>query len=326
MNLPWILLVINLPGRHQALRMRLWRALKTAGASMLRDGVYLLPGRDAPRALCITLQKQIVDQGGTASLLSLPAQAAKIEAEFRAQFDRTSSYAALQSRLDKLRITLPRSSSTTARRSLQRLRRDVVAVSAIDFFPGPPRSPGRDQILAGLQAMEALVQSRFAPGEPRAGARALRQPVAPRKRNDYQGRTWATRKHPWVDRLASAWLIRRFIDRRARFVWLANPRSLPKGAIGYDFDGAEFTHTGQWVTFEVLQQAFELDSDAALRRIGTIVHFLDVGGVPIPDAAPVEAMLRQMRHRVRGDDGLLRASRQLFDDLYGGYRLQPARA
>ena len=116
----------------------------------------------------------------------------------------------------------------------------------------------------------------YAQGEPRISRRRLR----PGDRARYQSRTWATRKDPWVDRLASAWLIKRFIDPAARFAWLDRPSSLPRKAVGYDFDGAEFTHVGNRVTFEVLMETFGLDSDPALAAIGASVHFLDVGGAP----------------------------------------------
>jgi hypothetical protein len=89
---------------------------------------------------------------------------------------------------------------------------------------------------------------------------------------------WGTRQHLWVDRVASAWLITRFIDNEATFVWLAKPSDLPRGAVGFDFDGAEFTHVSELVTFEVLLASFGLDGDEALQRIGTMVHGLDVGG------------------------------------------------
>jgi hypothetical protein len=134
----------------------------------------------------------------------------------------------------------------------------------------------------------------------------------------YQKRTWATRKAPWVDRLASAWLIKRFIDRDARFVWIARPSECPKNALGYDYDGADFTHVKNRVTFEVLASSFGLDQDAALAAIGAAVHFLDVGGIPVPDAKMVEAMLKGAREKARSDDALLAEAMRVFDLLYSG--------
>ena len=105
--------------------------------------------------------------------------------------------------------------------------------------------------------------------EPRARAarRLPRQSVC-----DYQARIWATRKHLWVDRVASAWLIRRFIDAQAQFLWLDSPEDCPADALGFDFDGATFTHVGDKVTFEVLLESFGLDSDNALTRLAALVQ------------------------------------------------------
>jgi len=131
-------------------------------------------------------------------------------------------------------------------------------------------------------------------------------------------RAWATRKTPWVDRLASAWLIKRFIDRDARFAWIARPSECPKNAVGFDFDGAEFTHVKNRVTFEVLVASFGLDKDPALAAVGAAVHFLDVGGIPVPDAKGLETMLKGAREKARSDDALLGEAMRILDLLYSG--------
>ena len=141
---------------------------------------------------------------------------------------------------------------------------------------------------------------------------------------DYQGRTWATRKHLWVDRMASAWLISNHIDREAQFVWLNDPKRCPRKALGFDFDGAAFTHVDGLVSFEVLAASFGLDTDPAIARIATIVHFLDVGGVPIPEAAGIEAVLAGARASAPNDDVLLAEASRLFDNLYANYRQEAA--
>lgn len=154
-------------------------------------------------------------------------------------------------------------------------------------------------------------------GEPRAGAAGIRRLATA----DFQGRTWATRKHLWVDRMASAWLIRRFIDRKAKFLWLDSPKKCPKTALGFDFDGAPFTHVGSRVTFEVLAASFGLDGDPALARIGAIVHHLDVGGAPVPEAAGIEAVLAGLRAAASDDDDLLAEAGRVFDGLHNGFSL-----
>ncbi|MCI0433317.1 MAG: chromate resistance protein, partial [Gemmatimonadetes bacterium] len=159
-----------------------------------------------------------------------------------------------------------------------------------------------------------------APDEPHAADRAIRR----LHRKDFQGRTWATRRHLWVDRAASAWLIRRFIDPKARFLWLAKPAACPKTALGFDFDGATFTHVGERVTFEVLLASFGLD-DPALARLGELVHTLDVGGVPVPEASGFEALMTGARQGAADDDALLEVMSHTLDSLYAFYSEPRAR-
>ncbi|MBK9956698.1 MAG: chromate resistance protein [Rhodocyclaceae bacterium] len=153
-------------------------------------------------------------------------------------------------------------------------------------------------------------------GEPRAGTGEIRRLATA----DYQGRTWATRKNLWADRMASAWLIRRFIDRKAKFLWLDNPKQCPKTALGFDFDDAAFSHVGSRVTFEVLATSFDLDRNPAIARIATIVHYLDVGGATVAEAAGIETVLTGLRAAASDDDKLLAEASRVFDGLYHAYR------
>ena len=120
--------------------------------------------------------------------------------------------------------------------------------------------------------------------------------------------------------MASAWLIRRFIDRKAKFLWLDTPKKCPKSALGFDFDGAQFTHVGGRVSFEVLAASFGLDSDPSIVRIGAIVHCLDVGGVPVAEAAGIEAVLAGARAAAADDDKLLTEASRVFDSLYSNFQ------
>jgi hypothetical protein len=122
-----------------------------------------------------------------------------------------------------------------------------------------------------------------------------------------------------VDRLASAWLIQHFIDPKARFLWLVKPSDCPKDAIGFDFDGATFTHIGARVTFEVLLASFGLEGDPALSRLAALVHYLDVGGIPVPEAAGLDAILWGVRLRCDTDDTLLAEATKIFDCLYAAF-------
>lgn len=311
----WLLLVTNLPGRKQALRMRVWRALKAAGAGMLRDGVYLLPTSEPARRLLDEKATEIQEGGGSAQVLPLASEHTQ-QTAFEALFNRRAEYAALLQRVAAFRRSLRKIAEPEARRQLTALKRDASNLGAIDFFP----TDGKDALEQSLTGAEQDFTAKFSPDEPHA----TQQKIARRTARDYQARRWGTRQRLWVDRVASAWLIKRFIDSKATFVWLAEPSDLPRGAVGFDFDGAEFTHVGELVTFEVLLASFGLDGDEALQRIGAMVHGLDVGGLSAPEAPGFTAILAGARSRASDDDALIKAMFPVLDLLYSGYGSEQA--
>jgi hypothetical protein len=219
-------------------------------------------------------------------------------------------------RIGAARRSLVRLGPRKARTAVARLKRSYERLAEIDFFPGPAKGQAADAIAA----LERELEDAPSPGEPRSSGKRPRH-VDPAR---YRKRIWATRRDPWIDRLASAWLIKRFIDRDARFVWIDRPRDRPKRAVGFDFDGAEFTHSGERVTFEVLLASFGLDGDAALAAIGSAVHFLDVGGIPVADARGLETVLKGIKEKARGDDALLADSMRILDLFYSAYARAPS--
>ena len=162
---------------------------------------------------------------------------------------------------------------------------------------------------------EAVLNARFSPDEPHAAHGGIPR----RERKDYRGRTWATREHLWIDRVCSAWLIRRFIDPKAKFLWLKRPKDRSKRAVGFDFDGAEFSHVDAKVTFEVLLMSFGLDRDPGLVRLAGLVHHLDVGGIPVAEAAGFAAIMAGARVLQQDDDLLLKSIAPVLDCLYATY-------
>ena len=300
----WLLIVLSLPTQNATARMRIWRGLKSLGCAALRDGAWLLPETAATRQGLETLVDETRAAGGTAWLLRLNADDAQ-SAAFSGMFDRTSAYAELLA--DMAHFDPLAENVTTANKFLKVLRRRYETLMEQDYFPGA----GKIEAEARLLTLEATLVSRLSPNEPHF------QDGQPERLalTDFQKQTWATRHDLWVDRLASAWLIRRFIDRRARFVWLQRVEDCPADALGFDFDGARFTHIGHRVTFETLLASFGLESDAALLRIGAIVHALDVGG-EAPEAAGVETLLKGLKARIQDDDALLKQGGQMLDDLY----------
>lgn len=298
----FLALFVTLPTRQSAGRMRVWRALRALGCATLRDGVYLLPESEAHAAALSGVAEEVRRVEGGAELFLLTGRDEPQRARLVALFDRSEDYARLLAAIGKAR--------RGDAKALRTLRRDFAALCAIDFFPGEARR----QAEAALKAREAAASGE--PGSVTGRIRRLAQ-------TDFRGRTWATRKHLWVDRMASAWLIRRFIDRKATFLWLDDPKRCPKQALGFDFDGAAFTHVDGRVTFEVLAASFSLDADPALMRIAQIVHCLDVGGVPVAEAAGIEAVLAGARAALANegdDDQLLKEASRIFDSLYTNYR------
>ena len=307
----WLLLVTNLPGHNPTLRMRFWRALKAAGAGLLRDGAYLLPDAERSRQVLEEQGAEIKAAGGQAHLVSFDAESPEQQSEFVALFDRTEEYADAIERLTGVKAELTRLAEPEARQKLATIVREVAAIATRDFFPGEPRT----QMDGALADAEGALNARFAPDEPSAAHRKIQ----PRERKEYRGRTWATRERLWIDRVASAWLIRRFIDSKAKFLWLKRIKDCPKSAIGFDFDGAEFTHVDSKVTFEVLLASFSLEQDVGLTRLAALVHHLDVGGIPIAEAAGFATIMAGARALQQDDDDLLRAMTPVLDSLYAGY-------
>jgi hypothetical protein len=298
----WLSLILSLSTDNATLRMRAWRGIKASGAATLRDGVYLLPARDELRAVFQDIADEVLAAGGTALLVHMDEP---VSGQFTALFDRSADYRELLTAIDGLVASLD-TAGGDAQKQVRKLRKAFATLAGIDFFPGA----AKHQVETALGAAEVRVARSLSPDEPLPAAGDI-----PRLRiQDYQQRTWATRRRPWVDRLASAWLIRRFIDPQARMLWLASPQDCPADALGFDFDGASFTHVGALVSLETLIASFQLEQPG-LARLAGIVHFLDVGGVQPPEATGIEQVLAGLRASISDDDQLLAAASSIFDGL-----------
>lgn len=307
----WLLLISNLPGRNQALRMRLWRGLKAAGAAALRDGVHLLPTSERARYEFTMRASEIQAADGSAQILLFDADSPAQESQFRGLFDRSAEYGELIARVILLRRKLAKKGEGVAMRDLERLQRQMAAISGGDFFPGA----SQQQAESAIADARAAITARFSRGEPHAARRKLLR----RNPEDFRARVWITREHLWIDRVCSAWLIRRFIDPEARFLWARQVKHRPRNTIGFDFDGAEFSHVGAKVTFEVLVHSFGLDHDPGLIALAALVHYLDVGGVPVAEAAGLAAIVGGARALRRSDDELLETLSPSLDNLYASF-------
>ncbi len=307
---PWLILTATLPTTPSGLRVRVWRALKATHCATLREGVYILPASTTSGSVFWSLDATIREAGADSHLLEVTARDEAQEATFRALFDRTEHYAEFCRTLNEARTALAEAPEAHARRLLRTLDQQLQSLLSSDFFAGPAAEQAQD----ALSALRTEVDRRFSPDEPSLSTNAVRQ----RDPSAYQGRLWATRARPWVDRLASAWLISRFVDPQARFAWLTDLGACPAEAVGFDFDGADFSHVEGLVTFEVLAASFGLNAHPGIKRLGELVHVLDVGGAPMDSAPGLELMVRGLQALHHNDDVLLAAAQPLFDAARAG--------
>ena len=173
----------------------------------------------------------------------------------------------------------------------------------------------RERARQVLQEADAAVHQLLFPGQAGATLDATEKLF---------GRTWATRKPLWADRLACAWLIRRFVDPEATLAWLDKNEELPSGALGFAFDGAHFAASGTRVAYEEMLAQLQLAKNLALTKIGSIVHFLEMGGSAVPEAAGVQMLLQGAQRRSTSMQELLAEAEKTFDLLYEAY-YEPAK-
>lgn len=312
MSTSWLVLTATLPTQPSGLRVRVWRALKVTGAGTLREGVYVLPEHASSAAKLWELERTIAGAGAQAHMLVVRARDEAQEQSFRALFDRSELHAGFLQSVKDARSGIRKTSEADLHKRLRALEAQLAALLSTDFFPGKDS----EKSTTALAALRREIDLHLSHDEPASSAAA----IPPRAIADYQGRTWATRKRPRVDRLATAWLVQRFIDAKPTFTWLADARRCPKAALGYDFDGATFTHVGDKVTFEVVAESFGLLADPALRRLAGLVHCIDIGGIPVDEAPGFELIMRGLQALHAEDDALLAAALPAFDACYAALK------
>jgi hypothetical protein len=316
----WLLLIHQLPTKPAYLRVRTGRRLAALGAVALKNTVYALPRSDSAQEDLTWVAREIAEAGGEAivvgaSLIEGPGDA-DVEALF--QDARSAEYERIAERAVKLEATLRRRSTPPPRAAaeLRRLEAQLASAVAIDFF----ESPGREVVEGRLEAIAARIRA-ASQGEPAAvAARSHRIDLS-----DVAGRTWVTRRGVHVDRIACAWLIRRFIDGEARFSFVAPRGHRPRpGEIRFDMYDAEFTHEGDRCTFEVLLDAAGR-KDAALRAVAEVVHDIDVkdGKFARPETAGIALLLEGVARADRDDEVRLARGGQIFEDLYRALARSP---
>jgi hypothetical protein len=321
----WILLVHQLPPKPTNLRVRTWRRLQKLGAIAIKNSVYALPFNDRTYEDFQWLQQEIESSGGEAAIFRGGAVEGATDEEMIAAFRsaRNQEYQLVAAELDGLTGAAreqQRRGHLAAGRTrgyeasldeLEKLHREVQRIVAIDFF----ESPGRGAALAADErCRKALVTSHIRNDRVKNAGSA--GGVAPDLAS-FQGRRWVTRKNLFIDRLASIWLIKRFIDRRARFFFVSEGEAV-RGAIAFDMYGAEFTHDGDDCTIETLIKRFCLESDPGLRAIAEIVHDIDLKDNKFNrlEAPGLSGIVRGMAELLKEDRKLAEQCRPIFDSLY----------
>ncbi|HEY7500222.1 MAG TPA: chromate resistance protein ChrB domain-containing protein [Vicinamibacterales bacterium] len=313
----WLLFVHQLPSHPSNLRVRTWRRLQQIGAIPVKQAVYALPDTPGTREDFEWLKAEVKEAGGDASVFAAENVDAWSDDALVEEFRRScqDAYAALSRDVDKAlgregRARAPRGTRAPAtRRLLEIFRERLTAIEHVDFFG----SAGRDRVVTRLKQLEDRAENPRAPASRTSGA-------ASGDRTAYQRRLWVTRPRPGVDRMSSAWLIRRFIDPRAAFGFAAARESAPADAVPFDMFGVEFSHRGENCTFETLRAEFAIE-DPAVARIAEIVHDLDLKDARFgaPEAATVGAMVDGLQLAFADDDALLEQGMTLFESLYRSF-------
>src|SRR5881394_181791 len=261
----WLITIAQLPIEDPAARMRVLRTLESLGAAVMREGAYLLPDNPTNRQALEALGEYIGKSAGNAQVLQVNATSPAQHDSLRRLFDRSARYDALIKTVESLRVGFGQADPSAISRVLHKQRREFEAIAALDFFPTEARSRA-DQALTEADA--AVKKLRF----------AAQSPASLASGESFLRPTWATRRPPSADRLACAWLVRRFVDPEATLVWLEKADELPTGALGFAFEGAHFAATATRVTYEQMLARLDLTKNVALVKIGSIVHSLEMGG------------------------------------------------
>ena len=309
---PWLVFIANLPTEDPAVRMRVLRSLESLGAGVIREGAYLLPNTPSIRQAIEHLVDYVSMNTGAAHALLVSALGAQEDEALRRLVDRSARYEELIKTIESLKIGFGISDPGALSRVLHKQRREFEAITALDFFPTAAQERARRVLADAEEDVRKLLFPAQIAGSTRAEEQLLR-------------RMWATGGPLWADRLACGWLIRRFVDPEASFIWLEQGQDCPPEAVGFALKGSRFANSGSRVTFEDMLAQLDMENNGALARIGTIVHFLEVGGTPVPEAAGVQTLLQGAARRATNNEELLREAEMTFDLLYEAYYDLPKR-
>lgn len=295
----WLLLLFSLPTNRNTERVAVWRRLKKMGAVQIKTSTYLLPDEPAQYEQFQWLAKQIRDYGGDSTLVRAHEIEGLTKERVIAIFNdaRAKDYDELRKSLQSFIARQKKMDAEEASSELERLTRRFREVRAVDFFDSPR---GHDVAM--------LLRRAEGPKRPRE--------LEKFDVKHYQGKTWLTRPRPEIDRVGSAWLIARFIDRKPKFVFASTLDAIP-GAIPFDMLDADFSHHGNYCTFETLTKRFAI-SDKSLVKIGEMIHDADLDDARFQrvEAVGIDRVLKGWAKEGLPDQEILRRGFECFDALY----------
>lgn len=317
----WILMVHQLPPKPTKLRVRTWRKLQTLGAVAIKNSVYVLPYNEKTNEDFQWLRQEIESSGGEANLFHADSVEGSTDKEIIALFHKESAenYTKLITEFEGLsgaarEQTKGKSLSvgklTQYVSELNKLRQELERVTATDFFEAPHGKKARDAFEKCRRELQATESKNSKESANKSDSARL-------ETSAYQNRRWATRKNPHIDRLASGWLIRRFIDKRPRFHFISEGERI-QNTLTFDMADGDFTHQGEDCTFETMIKSFGLESDEALLQIAEIVHDIDLKDNKYnrTEASGVNAIIMGFAAGYLHDGERLKQCLTVFDALY----------
>jgi hypothetical protein len=307
----WLLLIHQLPAKHAYLRVKVWRRLQALGGVTLKNSVYVLPASDQAREDFLSLLQEIERSGGDGLVCQAEFLRGMRDDEVRALFNtaRDADYEAVTRELRQLSQSLRRiKKRQTASPALIKFRQRLADIGRIDYFAAPARI-GAEGLLAQLEH-SAIVKSR----------NATKKSVLSAK--DLTGRIWVTRRDIHVDRIACAWLIKRFVDPHGTLKFVAGNDYEPlPSELRYDMRDGEFTHEGDNCSFETILKRAAI-ANPALRAIGEIIHDIDLKDNKFgrPETAGIAHVIAGICRTQGDDEARVMRGKELLDDIYEQFR------
>jgi hypothetical protein len=297
-NLAWLLLLVRLPATHSAERVAIWRKLKKSGAIQIQTSTYILPDDPARYETFQWLTQHIRDAGGDATLVRVREIEGLSNERLIDLFNtaRAKEYASLREMLRPLTASAVRRSNLGGK--LDRIRKQFREIRGTDFFDSP-KAKDVEMVLRKLEETQ-----------PRSKPQPKLEP------RDFRNRVWLTRSRPEIDRVGSAWLIRKFVDPKARFIF-GDKRAPNRRVLTFDMLDGDFSHDGEDCTFETLIRRFGIQ-DKVARKIAEMVHDADLGDDKFQrgECIGIDRVLKGWAKKGLPDKEILRRGFECFDALY----------